>query len=123
MKNTKLLIIVLVVSCLTGCNRNDDAPNPETVRIRVSNTGTIPLDTVIIDHLTFLNIAHNQLSEYQVFTSEIGLPPSYFKVRTNIGERAVVYDYLQGATLENGRYTYEISMKNNGDIVIVFPPD
>jgi hypothetical protein len=78
---------------------------------------------VTVDDLTFLDTRADQLCEYQIFSNGTASPPSYFNVKTDIGERGVVYDYVAGATLENGNYTYEISMKNDGNIVIVFLPD
>ncbi|MBT8185572.1 MAG: hypothetical protein KJN76_12080 [Eudoraea sp.] len=122
MKNTIVRILVMVFIGLTACKK-EETRNTEAVRIRVANSGMITLDTVIIDNLTFVNIRPEQLSGYQIFSSDIGLPPSYFSVKTDIGERAVIYDYLAGASIANGDYTYEISMRNNGDIGIIFPPD
>ena len=122
MRNTGLGITVLVIIMLFGCG-TDDAPTADAVRIRIANTGTVALNTVIVDNLTFVDIAPDQQSEYQIFSSEIGLPPSFFSIKTPIGERAVVYDYVQGATLAYGNYTYKIRMTDDGDLVIEFPQD
>ena len=123
MKNTKTMLLAFIACLALSCKNDDESPTTGLVNIRVENTGSITLQSVIIDSNTFLDIAPGGFSAYQEFTSDIGLPPSFFTVKTSIGERGIVYDYAQGATIEQGFHTFRISMNEDAEISIEFPPD
>lgn len=118
-------MLLAFVACLAlGCKNDDEATTTlGAVNIRVENTGIITLQSVIIDNNTFLEIAPGELSDYQKFNNDIGLPPSHFSVKTVIGERGLVYDYAQGATIEEGFHTFKISMNEAAEVRIEFPYD
>jgi len=119
-KHSFVLVAFVVLLCL-GCSNDDSADNG--VRIRVENRGEVFIKKVTIDNNTFLNIPPGVFSEYQVFQHVDNFPPSNLSIESEEQRRGLVIDYVSGARIEDGFYTYVSGFTDDGGIIFTLEED
>lgn len=125
MKNVVFLLLP-VLMFLHGCSKKDTAEN-DAVLIRIKNTSTFNYEKVVVNtgggENNYGSIPSGQFSEYKEFTSAYRY--AYIRLEIN-GQTALLqpFDYVGETPLEDGKYTYEVSVDGtSGSLALVFKED
>jgi len=107
----KLLLLVIFVTVLFGCSKNDD-PNTSEVNIRLSNISEFDFQNIVVNtstgNVNFENSKAGQMTEYKVFEKAY----RYAFIELEIDNETYTIqpiDYVGETPLENGNYTYQIT--------------
>ena len=112
------LLLVIVYSC---SDRDDDLT---AVNIRLRNTSEVVFDEVVVgdEPQIFENLAPDSFSDYREF--EMAYRYAYIQISS--GEETYVLqpvDFVGEEELPIGLYTYELSLTEEGEVVLEFRID
>jgi hypothetical protein len=105
-----------------GCSDRDD--DLTSVNLRIKNASTLVFDEVLVgseEHIYEL-VSPDSFSEYQEF--EIAYRYDYIRITS--GEEVYVLqpiDFVGEEELPIGLYTYELSLTDEGEVILVFRID
>ena len=114
----KILILILAITALISCSKDDDTHNSSDLRLRISNVSEFDFSNVIVNTSTgeviFEDINSGQNTDYQKF--ELAYRYAFIELEID-GNTFTLQpiDYVGETPLENGDYTYEIDANNSLD--------
>ena len=119
---TRFVFLFLIVAVFMGCSDRDD--DLEGVNIRIKNESSLTFDTVEVggNETVHENIGPDEYSGYL----EYEMAYSYAYINITVGEENYVLqpiDYVGETPLENGFYTYGLSISEEGNVVLNFMVD
>ena len=120
MKRFAFLVLVAVI--FVGCSDRDD--NLDMVHIRIKNESSINYDLVQVggDEMLHENIGPDEYSGYL----EYEMAYEYAYISITAGDENYVLqpiDFVGETPLENGFYTYALSISAEGNIILNFMVD
>ena len=116
------LLALLHFSCSRDKAMDGDVEAKNEVQIRIKNASLLPYQNIEVNTSggvnNFGNLSDSQLSDYKTF--DFAYPYSFVKLQIN-GEPYVIepIDYTSLNRLENGKYTYEISLDPEGNQIFM----
>ncbi|MBU2906139.1 MULTISPECIES: hypothetical protein [Arenibacter] len=118
----RLALLFLIATVFIGCSDRDD--NLEGVNIRIKNESNVTFDTVQVgsDEMIHENIGPEEYSSYLEYETAY----SYAYINIMVGEENFVsqpIDFVGETPLENGFYTYGLSISEEGDVILNFMVD
>lgn len=126
MKKLLFCMIALMAFLHFSCSRekamDSDVEANNEVQIRIKNASLLPFQNIEVNTSgginNFGNLPDSQLSEYKTFN--FAYPYSFVKLQIN-GEPYIIepIDYAGLNRLENGKYTYEISLDPEGNQIFM----
>ena len=120
MKRFAFLVLVAVI--FVGCSDRDD--NLDMVHIRIKNESSINYDLVQVGGGEMLheNIGPNEYSGYLAY--EMAYEYAYISITAGDGNYVLQpIDFVGETPLENGFYTYGLSITEAGDVILNFSID
>ena len=118
----RFALLLLIATVIIACADRDD--NLEGVNIRIKNESSVTFDTVQVggDEMIHENIGPEEYSGYLEYETAY----SYAYINIMVGEENYVLqpiDFVGETPLENGFYTYVLSISEEGDVVLNFVVD
>ena len=115
-------LLFLIATVFIGCSDRDD--NLDGVNIRIKNESSVTFDTVQVgsDEMIHENIGPEEYSGYLEYETAY----SYAYINITVGEENYVFqpiDFVGETPLENGFYTYGLSISEEGDVILNFVVD
>ncbi len=116
-----LMMMVLLVIATNSCDDRDD--NLVTANIRIKNTSNVNFSSVgvINDSIVYENVSSDSFSEYKEYITAFEAMP--FSVTTDSAVFNYVPPELPSDPLPIGLYTYEISITDEGVVLLQFSID
>lgn len=118
MKKVILLLMVFSLMTVSCTDRDDDLTS---VNIRIKNSSTVVFDEVLVsdeEHI-YENQAPDSFSEYQEFE----MAYRYAYIRITSGEETYELqpiDFVGEEELPIGLYTYDLSLTEEGEVILEF---
>ena len=114
----KLLLLLFTSTFLLGCSNDDDVIHTEIdeVNIRIKNGSAFNYKDISVYNVDYGNLNSGEFSEYKTFETTY----RYANVGLFIEETEYSfqpYDYVGETPLENGNYTYILTI-TDGNVVI-----
>ena len=121
MKKAILLLFALLISALSCTDRDDDL---SSVQIRLRNTSDITYDEVVVgdESQVYENLDPDSFSEYKEYETAY----RYAYIQITSGEETYVLqpiDFVGEEELPIGLYTYELSLTEEGEVLLEFRID
>ncbi|MCM4173145.1 hypothetical protein DHD32_16815 [Arenibacter sp. TNZ] len=118
----RFAFLFLVVIFITACSDRDD--NLDGVNIRIKNESSVTYDLVQVGSAEMLHelIGPDEYSGYLKYETAY----EYAYINITVGEENYVsqpIDFVGETPLENGFYTYGLSISEEGDIILNFIVD
>ena len=114
----RVLILLLTITSLASCSKDDNANNSSELKIRLSNVSQYNFENITVkthqNDVSFDDLSSGQKTIYKEF--ELAYRYAFIKLDIN-GETYIYqpYDYFGETQLENGNYTYELDLSNSGE--------
>lgn len=119
---TNFFTFLLLALVTVACNDRDD--DVTMAQIRIKNSSAITFDSVTVGsgENVYLNVGPDDYSDYQAF--EEAFEFNFIQIEAN-GETFVLQpiDFVGGTPIPIGFYTYDLSISEDGNIVLVFVLD
>ncbi|MCK0191322.1 hypothetical protein [Arenibacter sp. F20364] len=118
----RFAFLFLIVTLFIGCSDRDD--DLEGANIRIKNESSLTFDTVQVgsEETVHENIGPDGYSGYLEYETAY----SYAYINIEVGGENYVFqpiDFVGETPLENGFYTYGLSISEEGDVILNFVVD
>ena len=119
--NRILLSFLIVAIIAFGCEDRDDNLTSANIRIQNKSNLNFNLVEVIADSLFYENVSADGFSDYLEFDEAFEAMP--FTIQTDSADFSFTPEPMQFDPLPTGLYTYEITLSEEGEIVLNFKVD
>ncbi|MCK0147333.1 hypothetical protein MWU78_16890 [Arenibacter sp. F26102] len=118
----RFAFLVLVAAIFIGCSDRDD--NLDGVNIRITNESSVTFDLVQVgsEEMVHENIVPDEYSGYLEYETAY----EYAYINIKVGEENYVLqpiDFVGETPLENGFYTYVLTISEEGNVILDFRVD
>ncbi len=120
MKKVLLIMVIAAILCFACTDRDDNLGNAN-IRIRNTTNLQFNLVEVIADSLFYENVPSDGFSNYLPYETAFREMP--FTIEADSATFAFTPTMQDLEPLPIGLYTYEISISNEGEIILTFQVD
>lgn len=114
MKKYFILLVLGIFTC-TSCEKEEDSQEEELqVEIRLYNNSSRDFSEIQVNNISYPRLNSGEYSDYKVF----GEAYRYAYIKLYAGGTEYIlqpYDYVGEVPLQNGKYTYSLSLNEAGN--------
>ncbi|NER09227.1 hypothetical protein SAMN06265375_1011281 [Muriicola jejuensis] len=121
MRKSLFILVSLIVLSVSCSDRDDDLTS---VQLRIKNSSSLTFDRVLVENEEHIyeNVGSDAFSDYQEYESAY----RYNYIQITSGEETFVLqpiDFVGEEELPIGLYTYDLSITEEGEVVLEFVID